>query len=288
MNLPIVWAWAIGFGRSPSRVRPELLAAGALLCIGFLLKQPAAIAAVPLGIYLLLPSYRASRRLTRMVSLAQAATLTIGFFGTLGLVAIALRQQGILPQAYYWTISDHSIPHVFWEHGILMTLAFVGACLPLLIGAAMAFRDKGGVWAGKGAERTALLGLLGASGIGAAAGARFYPHYYIQLIPPLTLLAAPYYARLWSGTIRPTSLATATRRYLRMVGPHCDWVFTRALAWARLATGTVRSRPISLGAFESRRQNFLLGPGTESLSRCSTPARFALHHDVSTHRLRVR
>ena len=121
------------------------------------------------------------------------------------MVAIVLRQQGILPQAYYWTISDHSIPHVFWEHGILMTLAFVGACLPLLIGAAMAFRDKGGVWAGKGAERTALLGLLGASGIGAAAGARFYPHYYIQLIPPLTLLAAPYYARSWSGRVRPIS-----------------------------------------------------------------------------------
>ncbi len=210
MNLPIVWAWAIGFGRSPSRVRPELLAAGALLCIGFLLKQPAAIAAVPLGIYLLLPSYRASRRLTRMVSLAQAATLTIGFFGTLGLVAIALRQQGILPQAYYWTISDHSIPHVFWEHGILMTLAFVGACLPLLIGAALAFRDKGGVWARKSAERTALLGLLAASVIGAAAGARFYPHYYIQLIPPLALLAAPHYARLWSGKTRP-------RRWLRPV-----------------------------------------------------------------------
>ena len=49
MNLPLVWAWAIGFRRSFSRIRPGLLAAGALLCAGFLLKQPAAIAAVPLG-----------------------------------------------------------------------------------------------------------------------------------------------------------------------------------------------------------------------------------------------
>ena len=64
MNLPIVWAWAIAFGRSSSRLRPELFAAGALLGMAFLLKQPAAIAAVPLGIYLLLPSYRASRGLT--------------------------------------------------------------------------------------------------------------------------------------------------------------------------------------------------------------------------------
>src|SRR5450432_1172101 len=42
MNLPLVWAWAIAFGRRSSRLRPELLAAGALLCAGFLLKQPAA------------------------------------------------------------------------------------------------------------------------------------------------------------------------------------------------------------------------------------------------------
>jgi 4-amino-4-deoxy-L-arabinose transferase-like glycosyltransferase len=32
MNLPIVWAWAIALRRSSSPVRPELLAAGALLC----------------------------------------------------------------------------------------------------------------------------------------------------------------------------------------------------------------------------------------------------------------
>ena len=79
MNLPIIWAWAIAFGRSSSRLRPELFAAGALLGVAFLLKQPAAIAAVPLGIYLLLPSYRASRGLTRTNSIIQAAMLTAGF-----------------------------------------------------------------------------------------------------------------------------------------------------------------------------------------------------------------
>ena len=75
--------------------------------------------------------------------------------------------------------------------------------LPLLIGAAMAIRDKRAIWAGKNAERTALLGLLVASAIGAAAGGRFYEHYYIHLIPPLALLAAPYYAQLWAGRMQP-------------------------------------------------------------------------------------
>jgi 4-amino-4-deoxy-L-arabinose transferase-like glycosyltransferase len=96
MNLPIVWAWVIGLRRSPSKWRPELLGAGALLCAGFLFKQPAAIAAVPLGIYLLLPSYRISRGLTRIQSFSQAAILTTGFFGALALFAVVLQEQGIL------------------------------------------------------------------------------------------------------------------------------------------------------------------------------------------------
>ena len=203
MNLPIIWAWAIAFRRSSSRLRPELFATGAFLGVAFLLKQPAAIAAVPLGIYLLLPGYRASRSLTRTNSIIQAATLTAGFFAVLGLVTIVLWKQGILHDAFYWTIADHDIPHVFWEKGILLTLTFTGTCLPLIVGAIIACRDKDEVWAGKMAERTALLGLLAASAIGAAAGARFYPHYYVQLIPPLVLLAAPCYAQLWSQTIQP-------------------------------------------------------------------------------------
>ncbi len=203
MNLPIIWAWTIAFRRSASRLRPELFPAGALLGAAFLLKQPAAIAAVPLGIYLLLPSYRASRNLTPTNSIIQATMLTLGFFVTLGSVAIILWRQGILHDAFYWTIADHDVPHVFWQKGMVNTLTFLGACLPLIIGSTMACRDKSGIWSGRTAERTALLALLAASAIGSAASARFYPHYYVQLIPPLALLAAPYYARLWSRTIQP-------------------------------------------------------------------------------------
>lgn len=197
MNLPLVWAWALAFRASFSKLRPELFAAGALLCAGFLLKQPAAIAALPLGIYLLLPSYRTSRGITKTISFVHAAVLTAGFFATLGLVAIVLARQGILPDAFYWTFTNHDIPHIFWNTGILHTLAFIGACLPLVVGAGMAFRDRNGLWAQRKPERAALLGLLIASVIGAAAGARFYPHYYIQLVPPLALLAAPHYVQLW-------------------------------------------------------------------------------------------
>src|SRR5256886_12390550 len=100
MNLPIIWAWAIAFGRGSSRLRPELFLAGALLGVAFLLKQPAAIAAGPLGIYLLLPSYGASRSLTRTNSIIQAAILTAGIFPVLGLRTLVLWKEGILHDAF--------------------------------------------------------------------------------------------------------------------------------------------------------------------------------------------
>jgi len=212
MNLPIIWAWAIAFRRSSSRLRPELFAAGVLLGAAFLLKQPAAIATVPLGIYLLLPSYRVSRSLTRMNSIIQAAMLTTGFFLALGLVTIVLWKQGILHDAFYWTIADHDVPHVFWQKGIVITLTFLGVCLPLAIGAIMACRDKSEIWAGRTPERTALFGLLMASAIGAAAGARFYPHYYVQLIPSTTCsdvrLAGSHRYRLLNRTLDGAGSAT--------------------------------------------------------------------------------
>src|SRR5207245_9310108 len=64
MNLPIIWAWAIAFRCSASRARLELFPAGVLLGAAFLLKEPAAIVAVPLVIYLFLPRYRACRTST--------------------------------------------------------------------------------------------------------------------------------------------------------------------------------------------------------------------------------
>src|SRR5947199_2813708 len=149
MNLPIIWAWAIAFRRGSSRLRPELFLAGGFLGAAFLLKQPAAIAAVPLGIYLLLPSYRVSRSLTRTNSVIQATVFTVGFFAALGLATIVLLKQGILRDAFYWTIADHDIPQVFCQKGIVNTLTFVSACLLLVFGATMACRDKDEIWAGK-------------------------------------------------------------------------------------------------------------------------------------------
>ena len=236
MNLPIVWACAIVFARSFTRLRPELVLAGGLLGAAFLLKQPAAIAAVPLGIYLLLPTYRTSRGLTLTTSVIHAFLLTVGFFAVLGVVIAILQKQGILRDAFFWTITAHANPHVFWGKGVSI-LAFLACCFPLVIGAVMSLRDKRGLWAKNNAERTALLALLAASAIGTAAGARFYPHYYIQLIPPLALLAAPYYARIWSGRDQPQ-----------------HWLLRPATSYVLLAVTVVAFFIASYVGLASRRQ----------------------------------
>ena len=211
MNLPIVLAIFLVFRPSRSSRRPELLAAGGLLATAFLLKQPAAAAAVPLGIYLLLPSYRGARGLALLDSIIQVVLLTIGFFATLGLVALVLAKQGILGEAIYWTITDHDMPHspldpVFWYRAQGQLITFVLACAPLVLGAAISTRSRDAegsrYWKGLRPELTALLLLVAASLIGVSASGRFYPHYFIQGVPPLVLLAAPVYARLWTGPER--------------------------------------------------------------------------------------
>lgn len=251
MNLPIVWAYAITLRRGRPRFRPELLAAGALLCAAFLLKQPAAIAAVPLGIYLLLPSYRKSRGITWTDSVIQTATLTFGFFVTLGSIALLLWRQGLFPDAYYWTIAAHSTQHFFWDRSVLFTMMFTGCCLPLLIGAGLSIRERS-IWTKKNAERSALLGWLIVSAIGAAAGARFYPHYYIQLILPLSLFAGAYYAALFAGKSRP--LGGFIRPSLVWTSLALTVVAFSISHWVELST---RRKPSEIGRYLSEH----LGPG---------------------------
>ena len=197
MNLPIAWAYLIGFAQGRSRWRPELAVAGGLLAAAFLLKQPAAIAAVPLGVYVLLPEYRRTRGYLPVDSLVQATVLTVGFVAVLSFVGAILLSRGLLGEAIYWTIGDHDIPHVFWGKALEHTATFAAACLPLVAGAAASL-SSGELWTGTLAERTTLGGLLAVSAIGAAASGRFFPHYYIAMLPALTLLAAPFLAQLWA------------------------------------------------------------------------------------------
>ncbi len=207
MNLPIVWGiYFVLKNKSGTRVL-ELFFAGMLLCCAFLLKQPAAIMAVPLGIYLLSLGYRKKNQITLLTSLSHASIFTIGFATLLALVVYSLFLKGILAEAYYWTIGNHDIPHgifdlVFWYRGIGMTAVFTGVCGVLVIGTAMSIKmwktNKWQLWEDIHPEFWALVGLLIASLIGLSQPGRFYPHYYIQLVPVLCIFSAPIFSNIWS------------------------------------------------------------------------------------------
>ena len=210
MNLPIVFGLWLCLRKEKSRYRPFLLAAGALFCAAFLFKQPAAITAVPMGLYLLMPAYQKVRGYSFWDGFFQAALLTIGFFSALGLTALVLYQQGVLEEAYFWIFTHHDIPHgptdpVFWIRGGRMTIAFMAACFPLALGTWLAFGPyqknwKEG-WGNLKAEWIAMWILFIASVIGTAASGRFYPHYYIQMTPVLAIIAAPMLKEIFSGKL---------------------------------------------------------------------------------------
>ena len=208
MNLPIAWAYAIGFARTRSRLRPELPVAGVLLAAAFLLKQSAAIAALPLGLYLLHPAYRRARGYSTPDVVLQASWLTAGLVATLASVAFWLHVHGLLNDAVYWSIGDHDVPYIFWRKGLEHTALFVFTCLSLVAGALAGYKHAE-LWAGQLAERFALTGLAIVSAIGAAEPGRFFYHYYIALMPALAVMAAPALLRLWPNAVSPLERTTA-------------------------------------------------------------------------------
>ena len=209
MNLPIVWALYLALQQNTSCRSLALVLSGSLLCCAFLIKQPAALAALPVGMYVLLPAYRAQRHLRLRHSVVHATLLTTSYFLTLGLVALVLHTQGNFRDAYYWTIGDHVLVQgltdpVFWRLAIGMSLAFAVAWHPLVCLCVLSVREcctRGArSWAHLRAEYTALLLLVGCSCVGVAAGRQFQLHYFHQLLPALVLLGAPGLTAIWTHT----------------------------------------------------------------------------------------
>ncbi|HSB53821.1 MAG TPA: glycosyltransferase family 39 protein [Gemmatimonadales bacterium] len=211
MNLPAMAAVAVAFAQSRSRWRPELLLSGALVALAFLLKQPAGIVAPALGLYLLTPAYRRERQLPAGYPVLHAGLLTIGFSTVFVLTGLWLWHDGILYQAVYWTVLDHGVPRgpttwPFWRGALLRGGFFALSVLPLILATLESvhpgMRAKR-IWRGLKAEYLGLLFLLGGSLIGVAAGGQFLYHYFLQLVPPLCLLAAPIFSEVWRQHLRP-------------------------------------------------------------------------------------
>jgi hypothetical protein len=85
-------------------------------------------------------------------------------------------------------------------HQLWLSLPPTGKALGLLV-----------VLAAAGWRRAPLLARiwLGAAVVGVLAGGNFHPHYYLQLVPPLSLLAAVGVRTLWLSAPRPAIAAVA-------------------------------------------------------------------------------
>jgi 4-amino-4-deoxy-L-arabinose transferase-like glycosyltransferase len=199
MNLPVAAAVAITLAPGRSRLRPELLLAGALIALAFLLKQPSGIAGLPLGLYLFHPDYRAKHQLGWGHVLLQGALLTIGLLAVFAATGLLLQRAGILHEAIYWSVLSQEAAFgprswVYWDRAISNSAFFLVSTLPLVITAILSIRESGradGLWQPVRAEAMALLLLLLVSIVGVGANGQFLFHYYLQLILPLALLAAP-------------------------------------------------------------------------------------------------
>jgi 4-amino-4-deoxy-L-arabinose transferase-like glycosyltransferase len=226
MNLPVVAAFAVAMRPSRSRVRPDLLVAGALVAVAFLIKQPSVIAGLPLAVYVLHPDYRRARGLRWLASLVQAAMLAVGFAATLALAGLYLKHVGLLQEAWYWSVTNHSTPlgpttWFFWHKLPGRGALFVLECLPILLVSAISIREgarPGGIWNQRRAELAAFVFLLAGCVLGVVANGQFNYHYFIQLTPPLVLLSAPIFAALWGGERAPQARYLAPLFLARWVG----------------------------------------------------------------------
>jgi hypothetical protein len=185
-----------GRGRAwPSnRLLISLAGAGALTGIALLVKQSAFDAGLAAVVYLL---WHERRR-----GLAPAAVLVAGALVPISLAAVTAAR-----------LSDWVYAVVGYRlHGdSIVTGSLAGRAHQLWLSLPPAGKALGvlALLAAAGWRRSPLLARiwLGAAVLGVLGGGNFHPHYYLQLVPPLSLLAAVGVRTLWLSAPRPAVAA---------------------------------------------------------------------------------
>ena len=177
-----------------NRLLLTLASAGLLTGIAVLIKQSAFDAGLAAVVYLLWSERR--RGLAPAAILVAAALVPVAIAA-----ASATRRSEWLYAVVGYRFEGDSLltgslsgrVHQFW-----VTLPAAGKALGLLA-----------VLAAVGWRRSPLLARiwLGAAILGAIGGGNFHPHYYLQLVPPLSLLAAVGVRTLWLSAPRPAIAA---------------------------------------------------------------------------------
>jgi hypothetical protein len=144
-----------------------------------------AFAASPKGLFVLAVCISWDASLLLLAGFAAVTVLASGWMWSAGALA------GYWGEVWRWgrvyagaTFLENPV-----RTGVQRTLSWAGFHAALVIGAILSWRDRGAKW-------IPWVSWLGFSLLGAAAGLRFFPRYYFQILPVTVLLAARGFARL--------------------------------------------------------------------------------------------
>jgi len=170
---------------------PLLLGTGTCLGLAFLMKQPGAVFALFALVYFL---YDGQQRLNWEYGFPRVAALLVGMVWPFALTCLILYWAGVFSNFWFWTFSYAStyaseIPFtdaLMFLEDAARHLFPIGwpICLLALLGLVAVFRDTRAV-----RHRDFAVGLLIFSGVGVCAGFYFRNHYFILLLPAISLLA---------------------------------------------------------------------------------------------------
>ena len=188
MNLPVVAAlWLCARLWVRERLpRGEAVAMGLLVGMAMLIRPQAAAAFVPIGVAL----FRRKAGWRSMALVGGAAVLpALGLLGWLYRADAIADLRTSLAYASYYT---RSLPfEVKLANGTLKTLFFLAIDVGLVIPAVVLMtrgRSRDLLW--RQGAGCLLVSWLLASFVAVGMGGRFYPHYFIQVLPPLAIMAA--------------------------------------------------------------------------------------------------
>ena len=226
MNLPIA-ASIYFFTRS--RRPAGLFLCGICVGLATLYRHHAIITAVAFGMALLV---RPADGWTR--ALARVAALAAGAIAPWVAVAAGYSALGQLPAFFEWTIvrnlryaAGESAGSALGRGAAEIALCLAAACVPWVLAARESLRPREEVvW-------RAMCWMLWLTWLPVAAGGRFYEHYFLQFVPPLSMLAAPGAAAI---ATRWREIAPRARTFA-MVGVGLPLAIWLAFSWGRGIAG---------------------------------------------------
>lgn len=170
---------------------PLLFGAGTCMGVAFLMKQPGAVFAVFALLYLI---YESRRHLHGKHVFPRIGALMAGMVWPFALTCLILYEAGALRNFWFWTFS------YAWTYGSEVTFVEAIAnlrdavshflsigwpiCLIAALGLFALFRNSRAI-----PYRDFIVGLLTLSGIGVCVGFYFRNHYFVLLLPVISLLA---------------------------------------------------------------------------------------------------